>query len=304
MNMNRKHKTYFKQWKNIWIVFPALLIVFSFLWLMGFAYPVYRTIYLETAEVLQGNIFQVIVTGVRTNAYISCWYKGTEIPLYSTDDQTRRGLVSIPVLEKQGEKKLTLVYQNFWEELKKDYLPFVVTEGIFKKERIRFSKKKRKLYGNPKVPGERKKIVSIYHTETPEQMWDGRFLWPVKRRITSPFGARRVYELNQAVSGYHRGIDISAPAGTTVYAANTGVVIFSEKLVLSGFVVVLDHGQGVLSIYKHLSKVCVRDGEKVSKGDLIGLSGSGGLSTGAHLHWEIRVHSIPANPLQWIEEEF
>ena len=80
--------------------------------------------------------------------------------------------------------------------------------------------------------------------------------------------------------------------------------IFAEQLVLAGFVVAIDHGQGVLSIYKHLSRVYVQPGDAVSKGALIGRSGSGGLSTGAHLHWEMRVHAVPVNPIQWIEEEF
>jgi len=290
--------------KHIWIVLPALVVVASFLWLMGFAYPVYRTMYLEPDEILQGNTFQVNVTGVRSNAYVSCWYNGSEIPLYPVDEHAKQGLAGIPVLEEPGKTQVTFVYLDLWQELNKVYVPFGITEGIFKKERIRFSKSKRKLYKNPKVPGERIKLSDAYNAETPEKLWEGTFIWPVQRKITSPFGARRVYVIGREVAGYHRGIDISAPRGTRICASNNGVVVLAEKLVLSGYVVVLDHGQGVLSVYKHMSGVCVEPGDSVTKGELIGRSGSGGLSTGAHLHWEILVHNIPVNPIQWIEEEF
>jgi len=286
------------------IILPSLAIIFSFFWLTGFAYPVYRAVYLESDTVLQGNTMQVTVSGVRNNAYITCFYKGEEVPLYHSDDHTARGLIGISALEKEGEEKLVIAYRDFWQELKKETLPFAVTKGIFKKERIRFSKKKRKLYKNPKVPKERNKLIQVYQTETPDRLWERSFEWPVERRITSPFGSRRVYRLDSPVKSYHRGVDISAPTGTRIQAANNGKVICAEKMVLAGSVVVIDHGQGVLSIYKHLSTMNVQEGDTVSKGDLIGRSGSGGLSTGAHLHWEMRVHAVPVNPLEWLEKEF
>jgi murein DD-endopeptidase MepM/ murein hydrolase activator NlpD len=118
---------------------------------------------------------------------------------------------------------------------------------------------------------------------------------------SSPFGSRRTYEPNPAVSA-HEGEDYSVPAGTAVTAPAAGVVVLAEPLFVRGNAVVVDHGSGVYTGYWHLQELAVRRGDRVQPGQLLGRVGSTGLSTGAHLHWELRVNGIAVDPLQWLEQ--
>ena len=89
------------------------------------------------------------------------------------------------------------------------------------------------------------------------------------------------------------------PIGTKVKAANNGKVVFAQKLSAFGGTIVIDHGQGVHTLYFHLSKFLAVVGQEVSKGTVIALSGNSGISSGPHLHWGMSVHDLRVNPLQW-----
>ena len=116
---------------------------------------------------------------------------------------------------------------------------------------------------------------------------------------TSPFGSRRTYGRDPTLSA-HAGEDFSAAPGTPVYAPSEGTVVLAEKLFVRGNAIVLDHGNGVFTGYWHLSELDVRPGERVKPGQVMGKVGSTGLSTGAHLHWEMRVAGMAVDPLQWL----
>lgn len=128
-----------------------------------------------------------------------------------------------------------------------------------------------------------------------------RFVAPLRgeSRHTSPYGSRRTYGNDPTVSA-HAGEDYSAPAGTPVYAPAAGQVVMAETLFVRGNAVVLDHGNGVFTGYWHLSALDVEPGASVAPGQLLGKVGSTGLSTGAHLHWELRIAGMAVDPLQWI----
>ncbi|MGB9880022.1 MAG: M23 family metallopeptidase, partial [Anaerolineae bacterium] len=144
---------------------------------------------------------------------------------------------------------------------------------------------------------EAQRLDQIFARITPQQFWQGVFIWPYVGRVTSPFGIRRTY--NDGSNGYHGGIDIAGDAGAPVVAANNGRVALAAPLQVHGNAVILDHGWGVYSAYYHLSEVLVQEGQQVKQGDIIGYLGNTGLSTGAHLHWEMRVGSVLVNPLEW-----
>lgn len=113
-------------------------------------------------------------------------------------------------------------------------------------------------------------------------------------KITSPFGMRYHPILHK--NKMHTGIDIGVPSGTPVYAMSSGEVIISEYLSGYGYVVAIDHGGGITSLYAHNSKLLVRVGEKIKKGQNISKSGNTGNSTGPHLHFEVRLNGTPINP--------
>lgn len=117
--------------------------------------------------------------------------------------------------------------------------------------------------------------------------------------ITSGFG-RRTDPFNGRLS-IHPGVDLAASYGSKVFATSDGVVVFSGRKAAYGNAVDIEHGFGIVTRYGHLSKLVAKVGEKVKKGQLIGLEGSTGRSTGAHLHYEVRVDDHPVNPMKFLE---
>ena len=128
----------------------------------------------------------------------------------------------------------------------------------------------------------------------------GGMIWPsaASRRITSPFGNRlhpilKIYK-------FHSGIDIGASYGTNILAANSGTVIKAGYNSSYGYMVMIDHGGGIVTLYAHSSKLLVSTGDTVKKGQTIALIGSTGMSTGPHLHFEVRVNGVYKNPLDYV----
>jgi murein DD-endopeptidase MepM/ murein hydrolase activator NlpD len=122
----------------------------------------------------------------------------------------------------------------------------------------------------------------------------GAFLWPSRGVLTSRFGLRRYRR-------HHDGIDIAAPHGTPIYASRDGVVEYTGWKAGFGRVVFVDHGNGLVTVYGHASKLLVRAGEKVKKGQLIANVGCTGRCTGAHLHFEVRIDGVARNPLRYLQ---
>ena len=133
----------------------------------------------------------------------------------------------------------------------------------------------------------------------PTPQWTEPFVLPVTGRDTSGFGTPRRYAAGGNVS-YHNGADIAAPAGTPILATNAGRVLVADIFPIKGGLVVIDHGAGLYSLYFHQSELHVQVGDRVAPGQLIGEVGSTGLSTGPHLHWEMRLNGVATNPLAWV----
>jgi murein DD-endopeptidase MepM/ murein hydrolase activator NlpD len=119
-----------------------------------------------------------------------------------------------------------------------------------------------------------------------QPLWKGSFQSPVPFAPTDSFGTRRMF--NGKLASIHRGTDFHAPSGTPVAAANDGVVIIAQGMFYEGNLVVVDHGQQFSTLYMHLSKIEVKVGDRVHKGQRLGLSGATGRVTGPHLHLGVR----------------
>lgn len=146
---------------------------------------------------------------------------------------------------------------------------------------------------------EREAFERAYAAHSPEPLWTEPFLLPIEGRSTSGFGLPRRYAPGGPVS-FHQGSDIGAPAGTPIRATNDGVVRVAGFFPIKGGLTIIDHGAGVSSLYFHQSRISVEEGERVTAGQPIGEVGSTGLSTGPHLHWEMRVAEVPSNPMAWV----
>ena len=129
--------------------------------------------------------------------------------------------------------------------------------------------------------------------ERPKGGANGNFINPTKGVLTSPFGPRW--------GRMHKGIDVAAPVGTPMYAADGGTVIYSGWMSGYGYLVQIDHKNGYVTYYAHCSALHVSVGTKVNQGDLIADMGSTGNSTGSHLHFEVRYNNVPQNPLNYVK---
>ena len=139
----------------------------------------------------------------------------------------------------------------------------------------------------------------VVRRETPERLWDDIFDPPAKGVITSGYGLLRSYNFREPTE-YHSGLDFAGALGDPIVAPNTGIVAWAGHTRRRGNSLIVDHGGGVYSGFYHLSDSVVAPGEVVRMGDFIGRIGATGLSTGPHLHWEVTVHGITVNPVQWI----
>jgi murein DD-endopeptidase MepM/ murein hydrolase activator NlpD len=143
---------------------------------------------------------------------------------------------------------------------------------------------------------------------TPEKLWTGKFLRPNQGPLTSGYGIRRYYNGVFAKDYYHRGVDYAGPQGSPVIAPAAGRVALvgrvSQGFQLHGNTVGIDHGQGVTTIYLHLSKINVKEGDWVKPGQVIGAVGSTGASTGPHLHWGLYVNGLSVDPAPWRDRGF
>jgi murein DD-endopeptidase MepM/ murein hydrolase activator NlpD len=149
-----------------------------------------------------------------------------------------------------------------------------------------------------RVEREQKKMEAIWPNET-GRVWDGDFMNPRKGKIVTKFGVRRF--INKIPKSPHSGVDVEAEEGEEVHAPNNGIAVLIDEQFYSGKSLILDHGQGIFTMFFHLSRILVTPGQQVKKGDVIALVGSTGRSTGAHLHWGVRMQGARVDPLELIK---
>lgn len=134
-----------------------------------------------------------------------------------------------------------------------------------------------------------------------DPVWREPFLLPVEGRQSSGFGVPRRFVRGGQVA-FHHGTDIAAPVGTPIMATNHGTVVAAGFYPIRGGFTMIDHGGGVFSHYFHQSRLHVQVGDLVTRGAIIGEVGSTGISTGPHLHWEMRVGGVSTDPLAWVDK--
>lgn len=146
-----------------------------------------------------------------------------------------------------------------------------------------------------RVADEKRVLDRVWETATVARMWHARFRLPLRDVVRgSGFGLRRV--INGEPRSPHTGMDFSVPAGTPVLAANAGLVVLAEEHFFAGRSIVLDHGEGLYTMYFHLQESLVGLGRRVTQGEPIGRVGSTGRATGPHLHWGARLYGARIDP--------
>jgi murein DD-endopeptidase MepM/ murein hydrolase activator NlpD len=138
-----------------------------------------------------------------------------------------------------------------------------------------------------------------YASSAPTPLWKGNFRHPMVAPQTERFGTRRIF--NGIPASNHKGLDYRAAPGTPVRASNSGVVVLAGPLYYAGNSVFIDHGMGLFTLYMHFSKISVREGQHVVRGQKLGLSGATGRVTGPHLHWAVRWQGAYLDPAKLLQ---
>jgi murein DD-endopeptidase MepM/ murein hydrolase activator NlpD len=219
---------------------------------------------------------------------------GRTIRLFAQADGGWLGLMPVPALEKPGEYKLELLDKN---GAVAQTTSITVVDAHFPSQNIVISKSLSELKASP----DEAEITSAFRKEVIDtRYWAEPFMAPVPGCMTSLYGVRRLHN-GKPTGDYHGGLDLRAAAGQPIRATTAGVVKIAKQFNLHGGTVAIDHGQGLQSMYLHMSKIAATEGATVQKGEVIGYAGSTGRSTGPHLHWSLYVNGLPVNPLQWVE---
>lgn len=184
--------------------------------------------------------------------------------------------------------------------------PIVIADGNYPpRETIRLAPDVfAKMEDAASVAGEDAFIDASMSGFNPERRWaDGAFPLPAAGVMASAFGTLRAYN-SDVFDRYHTGADLGGPTGTPIYAPADGIVVDAGLLDVRGYMTIIDHGWGVYTGYWHQSSILVEPGETVTRGQQIGTIGNTGLSTAAHLHWEMRINGVKVDPMQWVREAF
>jgi murein DD-endopeptidase MepM/ murein hydrolase activator NlpD len=220
-------------------------------------------------------------------------------------DGSGLGLAGVHPLDAPGEHFLKLRATDTHGLITEVVWPVRVASREFDEQHIELDSQTSALLAPDLVAAERAKLSSVWAKTDGLPQWTGTFTYPltIPLRQTTGFGTRRTYNDGQ-LYGFHEGLDFGAPQGTPVYAPADGQVVLAEPLAVRGNGVILYHGMGVVTGYWHLSRIDVKAGQVVHQGDQLGLVGTTGLSTGPHLHWEMRIAGVPVNPRSWVEQKY
>ena len=225
------------------------------------------------------------------------WYEGQ--PLMVIPDQQKDSwkiIIGIPLSAKAGEHKIKVRV----DEMTTIY-HFNIDNKEYKAQYLTI-KNKRKVDPNQqdldRINKELKRIKRAKAFWSENQQPPLVFKLPVTGRFSSPFGLKRFF--NNKPRNPHTGLDITSPTGTPISAAASGTVINTGAYFFNGKTVFIDHGQGLVTMYCHMSEIGVNEGDQVLEGETIGKVGSTGRVTGPHLHWSVILNNTMVDPLLFV----
>lgn len=210
-------------------------------------------------------------------------------------NNTWYAIVGIPLKTKAGKHFIRL--KNPARKL-----AFVVKPKKYKTQYLTI-KNKRKVNPTKKdierIIKEKKIIASVFNSWRKIEDVDTNFIKPVDGPLSSPFGLRRFF--NKQPRRPHSGLDIAAPKGAPIKAPAEGIIANIGDYFFNGNSVFIDHGQGLISMYCHMSKILVKTGQKIKKGEKIGEVGMTGRVTGPHLHWSVNLNNTRVDPALFLK---
>lgn len=249
------------------------------------------------AEAVQGDTVAVIVHAA-PGTVVVVRLDGAPVPTFAAGGALRRALIATDPDTRTGRYTIAVTITRPGEPPVRIVRIAHVRAGAFRARRLTLPPKTFGLITPKNLAIERDALRPVLLRQTPVAWWQGPFQAPSTGEMDSPYGEQGIY--NGHREWWHQGVDFSAPAGSPVTAGNAGVVTLARTLPLGGNTIVIDHGQGVVTEYLHLSAFTVAVGDRVEKGTVIGRIGATGLVTGPSLHWGLYVLGVPVNPLFWL----
>jgi Peptidase family M23 len=264
------------------------------------------TLKMSTGIAGQGTLLLTEVRGVKNPVTVTSEWDGRAAPLWREDEKslTLHGLVGVDLEKAPGKYEWKVSWPGPDGDAESCSVTVTVHAGKFPTERL--TVEKQFVQPDPeqekRAEEDQKKMRAIYDTVTPQRLWDGKFRLPLKDVTTGGnFGRRRI--LNGEARSPHAGVDFPAAAGTAVFASQSGRVVLAENLYYSGNTVVIDHGYGIYTLYAHLSKIAVQQGDSVKAGAEIGKVGATGRVTGPHLHWGLTIDHARVNAMGIVQRQ-
>lgn len=250
-------------------------------------------------HILPGETLRIEIDKILPGTKSSVRFRERTYPFFVVGPDAQRALIAIPLSTKPGDYPL-VIKTGAEAAAPKQTWTLTVEEKKFEIENITLKPETAKLRSTDRK--ESKRIRAAARHRSVDQYWESFFAPPVEGPIIGVFGLKRMHN-GKDHAGFHNGVDLRSPQGTPVKAANAGVVQLAVSFRAHGKTVMVDHGQGVMTIYLHMSKISVRPGQKVKKGETLGLVGSTGVSTAPHVHWQVFVHGVPTDPQAWLDKE-
>jgi murein DD-endopeptidase MepM/ murein hydrolase activator NlpD len=283
-----------------WLFLAGFLVVFSGStgrvraeeWVAG----------LRDTRLYPGAIARIDLVPATAVSAASLSWKGASIPLVPlAGEGGLTAFFGIPREETPGDKDVELVVTGRDGKVARVSYLLVVEPKDYPVQRITLPESKVSLdeASLARHGREQKAVKEAMAGLHREPLWQEGFARPVPGVVISPFGFQRI--LNDKPRSPHSGVDLRTPMGQPVAASSGGVVVLAEEHFFSGKAVYIDHGMGIVTLYFHLSEIKVRPGDRVTTGQIIGLAGSTGRSTGPHLHWGVKVHDCNVDPLALLD---
>ncbi|MGE5893902.1 MAG: M23 family metallopeptidase [bacterium] len=248
------------------------------------------TVSVRPEKIRQGDALLITVRG-GSSALPSGTIGARDLIFHRNQDGMAFSLAFIGLEQPAGKYTLTIVHDGRTKKRILKVLPVKV-------KKIHLSLPEDKVTLSPedeqRADRERERMKSFWEIAT-DKIWDGRFINPVDEEISTEFGLLRI--INNHKESMHRGIDYRGAEGTPVRSINAGKVVLSDDEFFGGNTVMIDHGEGIFSVYMHLQQRLVTEGQMIQKGEIIGLIGSSGRSTGPHLHLSVKYRDLSVNPL-------
>lgn len=253
-------------------------------------------------EVVPGGILKVEIRGTGDEIISAEGSLGDQELIFQKREESQ-GIFSIAGIDLEtspGRIPLTILVRerDGGADIIRDEV--TVSERTFGVQRLTIEEKPYTPELLERIDGEAKRFRDLWELVSPERYWREAFARPLPAiTVTSEFGLRRF--INEVPRRPHTGVDLRAAAGDTIYATNDGLVVLSGDFYFNGKSIVLDHGEGLYSMYFHLSEYIAGEGDLVRRGEPIGLVGSTGRSTAPHLHWAFILRGARLDPLKILE---